>query len=127
MTLTMLARDGNGQSKYVAVTKGDGTQVNPYFLQTVSPIDYPIGPTIINVTTTNIVVLAINLDRRGAMIQNRGTNAVDLFFGQTGNYGDGFELVPGQKYEINLSNLHCEQITATAASGTVKLVVIEGV
>lgn len=126
MTLTMLARDGNGQSKYVAVTAGDGTQVSPYFLQAVLPINYPIGPTVINVTTANIVVLNANPDRRGAIIQNRGTNSVDLFFGQSGTFGNGFELAPGARYEIDLSNLHAEQITATASSGTVKLIVIEG-
>jgi hypothetical protein len=126
MGLSMLARDGNGTTKYVAVAKGDGSQANPYFLQVVAPVEYPIGPTVKLITTTNSEVLAANPDRRGAIIQNRGPDPVDLFFGQPGTYGDGFELVPGAKYEIELTNLHGEQITATAATGTVKLVVIEG-
>jgi hypothetical protein len=119
-------RDGNGQVKYAALAKGVGTETDPYYLQVSAPINYAAGGQISVAITTDTLVLAANPNRRGAMLQNRGPDAIDFWINGTGFYGTGFNLAVGDRYEINSTNLHTGAIWATAATGTATLAVIEG-
>jgi hypothetical protein len=119
-------RDGNGQVKYTALAKGVGTEADPYYLQVAAPINYVAGGQISVPIITDTLVLAANPNRRGAMLQNRGPDAIDFWINDTGAYGTGFNLAVGDRYEINSTNLHTGEIRATAATGTATLVVIEG-
>lgn len=79
-------------------------------------------------TDAGIVVLALNANRKGAVIVNRSTtNPVDLFFGALGAYGVGLPLAPGQPYEINSTNLYTGVIRSITSTGiTAVLAVAEG-
>jgi hypothetical protein len=120
-------RDGAAQTKYAATAKGDGSIADPFYLSVVAPIDYPASSPASVTVGTGSVVLASNLNRRGALIQNRGLVNIDLFFDGSGAFGSGFLLAPGDSYEINSTNLHTSQITATAESGIGLAVVAEGI
>lgn len=80
------------------------------------------------IVDTAIDVLAVNVNRKGAIIINRSnTNSVDLFFGVSGVYGAGLPLAPGQSYEIDRSNLYTGAIRSIAGTGiTAILAVAEG-
>jgi hypothetical protein len=121
-------RDGAAQTKYAATAKGDGSAADPFYLSAIAPVDYPPNsPISVTVLTTSTVILVSNANRRGALIQNRGTVNLDLFFDGSGAFGVGFLLEPGDSYEINSTNLHTSQISAVAQTGSGLVVVAEGV
>jgi hypothetical protein len=123
---TIPIRDGNGVTKYAQVTKGVGTEADPYYLHAVAPITYAAGAQTTVAVGTNTVILAANLNRRGAKIENLGPDNINYWINDTGAYGTGFTLQPGDGYEINNTNLHTAEIRATAQNGTATVVVIEG-
>jgi hypothetical protein len=124
---TLAFRDASGIIKYAQTTKGVGSNVDPFYLQTVAPITHPANSQALVAITTNTIALAANPLRRSAKMQNRGPDLVDYWINSTGAYGTGFSLQVGQTYEINSTNLHTEEIRATAQNGTATLVIIEGI
>lgn len=121
-------RDANSSVKYAAVAKGDGSVVDPYFLQVAAPIEYPTNIAVAIVTATGISILAANPARKSAIIQNRSDTSIDLFFGTTnGAFGQGFYLGKNDVYQIDSKNLYLGEIRGISESGTANVTYTEGV
>lgn len=123
MTVTYPIRDGSGSIKYARAVSGDGSLTTPYVFGS-APIIIWNSPILVTATGMAQIGLPSNSLRQNAVIVNRGTTVVDMFYGTAGTFGTGLPLQPNQERKIDSSNLYLGLLSFICGTGLTSSVVI---
>ncbi|MFA9202096.1 MAG: hypothetical protein ACEQSC_00905 [Candidatus Nanopelagicaceae bacterium] len=116
MSITYSIRDATGTTKYAKAVSGDGSIVNPYVFGSFFEISWN-APVVASITSFLTTPVLGNSNRQGAIIINRGSNPVDMFYGTSGTFGTGLPLLPGVERRIDHSNLYRGALSFVADVG----------